>query len=89
MHKKTQGSGVEFVGIGLLDSESACRAFVKRYHLSFPNGYDGNGRVAKAYGFTYQPYWAVISRDGLLLRTGYGPASEAELTTAVQSLAKR
>jgi peroxiredoxin len=89
VYEKERGTGVEFVGIGLLDNEAACREFVKRHHLTFPNGYDGDGRVARAYGFTYQPYWAVVSRSGQLIRTGYGPANEAELAAAVQSLAKR
>jgi len=53
-------SGVKFVGIGLLDTKEACQAFVQRHHLSFPNGYDRDGTVARRYGFTYQPYWAVI-----------------------------
>lgn len=62
---------------------------MRRHGLSFPNVYDGDGRVAKAYGFTVQPYWAVISRDGALLRSGYGPASEAELLSTINSLAGR
>ena len=77
------------LGIGLLDNLQACRGFVTRHHLSFPNAYDGDGRIAKAYGFTYQPYWALISRAGALVRSGYGPASEAELRTTIETLAKR
>ena len=77
------------IGIGLLDNRQVCQGFVTRYHLSFPNAYDGDARVAKAYGFTYQPYWAVISRTGMLVRSGYGPASEAELRTTIARLAKR
>lgn len=77
------------LGIGLLDKRAACEAFVRRYHLSFPNAYDADEGAAKAYGFTYQPYWAVIARTGAVVRAGYGPASEAELRTAIDMLAKR
>lgn len=77
------------LGIGLLDNRQACAGFVARHHLSFPNAYDGDERVAKAYGFTYQPYWAVISRTGQLVRRGYGPASEAELRATIETLARR
>ena len=77
------------LGIGLLAGRASCEAFVKRYHLSFPNAYDGDERVAKSYGFTYQPYWAMISRAGTVVRAGYGPAGEAELRTAIDALAKR
>jgi peroxiredoxin len=72
-----------------LDTREACQAFVRRYHLSFPNGYDGDGRIARLYGFTYQPYWAVIGRDGQLLKTGYGPRSEDELVSTIKELASR
>jgi hypothetical protein len=51
--------------------------------------YDADGRVAKSFGFTYQPYWAVISRTGLLLQAGYGPPDEAELRRTISSVAKQ
>ncbi len=62
---------------------------MKRHGLTFPNGYDGDGKIARAYGFTYQPYWAVIGRDGTLLRSGYGPSSEEELLAAIRSVTGR
>jgi peroxiredoxin len=80
---------VKFLGIGLLDTKEACRAFVQRHHLSFPNGYARDGAVAKQYGFTYQPYWAVIDKDGRLLKTGFGPANENELVAAIKTLTSR
>ncbi len=77
---------MKFVGIGLLGKKEACQAFVRRHHLTFPNGYDGDGKVAKLYGFTYQPYWAVIDRQGRLLLAGVGPAGEDELVSTVRRL---
>jgi peroxiredoxin len=84
--ERWQPRGVRFVGIGLLDKKDACQAFARRHHLTFPNGYDGDGKVAKLYGFTYQPYWAVIDRQGRLLQAGFGPASEDDLVSAVRRL---
>lgn len=89
MYEQWKQSGVKFVGIGLLDTKAACDAFVRRHHLSFPNGYDGDGIVARQYGFTYQPYWAVIDKNGDLLKAGYGPASENELVATIRNLAGR
>lgn len=77
-----------FVGIGLLDSREACRGFVQQHRLTFPNGYDGEGSVAKLYGFSYQPWWAVIDRNHRLLRTGYGPGGEEELVATIRALAR-
>ena len=89
VYTQWKGKGVEFLGLGLKDSEEACAEFVRRHQLSFPNAYDGDGRVAKLYGFSYQPYWAVISKDGTLVRTGFGPSGEEELVSAIKSLVER
>jgi peroxiredoxin len=86
VYERQKLSGIKLVGIGLLDKKAACREFIQRYHLSFPNAYDGDGKIAKLYGFTYQPYWAVIDRDGTLLTSGFGPANEDALATAIQRL---
>ncbi len=89
MYEQWKQSGIRFVGIGLLDKKEACRAFVQRHHLTFPNGYDQDGKVAKLYGFTYQPFWAVIDKGGNLLMTGYGPANEDALVAAIRKLTGR
>jgi peroxiredoxin len=89
VYERWGGRGIRFVGIGLLDSRDACVEFVRRYRLTFPNGYDADGRIAHAYGFTVQPYWAVISKNGMLLRAEYGPSSEALLVSVVRSLGSR
>jgi len=41
------------------------------------------------YGFTYQPYWAVIDARGRLLRAGHGPANEDELVATIKTLTER
>jgi hypothetical protein len=79
-----KGRNVRFVGVGLLDSKEACLGFVRKHGLTFANGYDGEGRVAKLYGFTVQPFWAVIAPDGALVKAGFGPAGEAELRSMLR-----
>jgi peroxiredoxin len=86
VYRQWKQSGVKLVGIGLLDKKEAVQAFVQRHHLSFPNGYDGDGKVAKLYGFTYQPYWAVIDKGGRLVKAGYGPKGEDELVGTIKRL---
>ena len=85
-YRAWKGKGVEFVGIGLLDSRDKSKAFVDRHKLTFPNGWDGNGSIAKAYGFSYQPYWAVVAKSGGLLFARRGPNGEDELTSTIKSL---
>lgn len=74
------------MGIGLRDTEAACRAFWQRHRLTFPTGYDEGERIARAYGFSYQPYWALIARDGTLVTRGFGPSSPADLEAQVRAL---
>ncbi len=79
---------MEFVGIGLRDTESAAREFWRRHRLSFPTGYDEGERIARAYGFSYQPYWALIAKDGTLVLRGFGPDTPADLEARVRALLK-
>lgn len=62
---------------------------MQRHRLTFPNGYDGDGRIARAYGFVYQPWWAVITKDAVLLRASRGPTSEEDLASTVRTLVAR
>ena len=87
-YRQWRTSGVEFVGIGLLSSRTRSLAFVRRHGLTFPNGFDGDGRIARAYGFTYQPWWAVIARDGRLVRAAFGPRNEEELVDTLRALVR-
>ena len=41
-----------------------------------------------AYGFTYQPFWAVIAKDGTLVKAGFGPSGEAELVSMLRSITR-
>lgn len=88
VYKEWKDRGIEFVGIGLLDTRERTKDFVTRHRLTFPNGYDPDGRIASSYGFSYQPYWAMIDRSGQLVRAGFGPRSEDELVSAVRMLVR-
>ncbi len=47
------------------------------------------GKGVQLYGFTYQPWWAAIAKDGTLLRTGLGPSGEDELVPTIKRLTGR
>lgn len=87
VYEQTKQTGVKIVGIGMMDTRQACEAFVRRFGLTFPNGYDPDGDVARLYGFSYQPYWAVIAKDGRLLRAGF-LANADELASTIKSLVR-
>lgn len=86
MYKQWKGKGVEFVGIGVLDSKDKSQDFVRRHGLTFPNGWDGDGKISKLYSFSYQPWWAVITKNGMLQKAAFGPTSENELISTIKTL---
>lgn len=73
---KAGKKNVAFVGVGLFDGIPNSRSFVERHKLTFPNAYDGDGSVAKRYGFIGQPYTAWIDARGNVIRQGFGPTDE-------------
>lgn len=80
-YEQTKQSGVKIVGVGVMGSRQACQEFVWRFGLKFPNGFDPNGDVARLFEFSYQPYLAVIDRDGKLIRAGFlGDARDLDST---------
>ena len=87
-YERTKKSGVKIVGISMMGNKQACQEFVRRYGLTFPNGFDPNGDVARLYEFSYQPYWAVIGKDGMLVRKGF-LANAGDLDTAIKALTTR
>lgn len=86
--QQSKQSGVKIVGIAMMGTRQASQEFVRRYHLTFPNAYDPNGDVARLYEFSYQPYWAVIAKDGTLLRAGF-LANEGDLAAMIKTLVGR
>lgn len=87
-YERTKQTGVKIIGIGVMGSRQACQEFVRRYGLTFPNGFDPNGDVARLYEFSYQPYWAVIARDGTLIRAGF-LANGGDLASTIKTLGGR
>ena len=87
-YERTKQTGVKIIGIGMMGTRQACQAFVRRYGLTFPIGFDPNGDVARLYEFSYQPYWVVIARDGTLVRAGW-LANQGDLDSTLKTLVGR
>ena len=56
--------GAVFVGVNILDTDSAAREFIKEFGLTFANGPDPGSRIAVAYGVYGVPELFLIGRDG-------------------------
>ena len=79
---------VTFVGVDYEDSRSSAAAFLRKYGETYPNGFDGNGRVAtQLYGIPGTPTTFFLSPDGRReLGIQVGAMSEASLARDLRTL---
>jgi cytochrome c biogenesis protein CcmG, thiol:disulfide interchange protein DsbE len=70
---------VTFIGLNAHDAKSDARAFVKRYHVSYPNAHDGSGNTLQLYGVGAMPETFVISPQGRVVDHVLGYVSEHDL----------
>jgi cytochrome c biogenesis protein CcmG/thiol:disulfide interchange protein DsbE len=68
------------------DFGSGPRAFLRRYHWTFPVLSDPNGTTGDAYGISNGlPTWIFINSQGKIVKRVSGPLSLASLTAALRS----
>ena len=70
--------GLVVLGVDTRDFISDGRGFVKRFGLTYPNGYDGSGKLADDYGLTGFPETFVIGADGRIVEHVVGPIEDSE-----------
>ncbi len=75
--------GVVFVGVNILDTDSAAREFIKEFGLTFPNGPDPGSRIAIAYGVYGVPELFFIGPDGRITYKHIGAIGPALLDAKV------
>jgi cytochrome c biogenesis protein CcmG, thiol:disulfide interchange protein DsbE len=70
--------GVVVLGIDTRDFIGDGRSFVEKFGLTYPNGYDGPGKLADQYGLTGFPETFVIDREGKIVEHVVGPVEDAQ-----------
>lgn len=78
--------GVAFVGIDLQDNQRDARAFLRRFHLIYPNGPDGNQRISGSYGVGGIPTTLVIDRQGRIRWRWPGEIQTRRLYAVIEEL---
>ena len=71
--------GFRMVGIVRDDTKTAVRDYVATEEVPYPVAFDPGSRAALDYGTRGQPETYVISPDGVIVASRYGPTSSAEL----------
>lgn len=82
-----QASRATVLGVSTLDTSSDSQAFVRGYHLTFPELRDGDGAFGHSYGTNQLPESFIIDRAGRVVAVSRGEIGERFLTRAL-SLAR-
>ncbi len=77
---------VRMVGIDVSDSRASADAFVDRYHLGYPVGFDAQGEVAAAYGVSGLPTTIFVSPLGRVVARHVGAITPSALTHQITQL---
>ncbi len=65
--------GVIFLGVDYVDTESEARAYLEKFHITYPNGPDLRTNISQLYRTTGVPETYIIDRDGHLAFIKVGP----------------
>ena len=76
--RRYRDRGVVVLGIDTRDFIDDGRSFVEKFGLTYPNGYDGPGKLADQYGLTGFPETFVIDRQGRIVEHVVGPLEDAQ-----------
>ncbi len=86
--QKLQGQDVVFIGIDIQDNEQDARAYLKEFHITYPNGRDLSGKVAVDFGVWGMPETFFIDPQGRITYKHVG-ALGSDLVTAKLDEARR
>jgi cytochrome c biogenesis protein CcmG/thiol:disulfide interchange protein DsbE len=80
---------VTFIGIDARDGKTTARAFVRRYHLTYPIAHDGTDKTIRQYGAYAFPQTFVIAPDGHVVGHFTGFVDEKKIDANVARALRR
>jgi cytochrome c biogenesis protein CcmG/thiol:disulfide interchange protein DsbE len=84
---RTLGGKVTFVGIDSVDQHGPAMAFITKYHVTYPIGFDPQGTMAIKYGVIGLPVTFFLSPSGkTIMGENIGALSSSTLRTILRNL---
>jgi thiol-disulfide isomerase/thioredoxin len=77
------GDRVRFVGLAVNDAEASARTRARLSGVTYPLGFDPEGRIGAAFGLVNLPATVLIDRDGTVVHISQAHALSAEELTAL------
>lgn len=81
--ERWRGKPVEVVGIDVLDSGAAARAFARKHGVTYRIGFDPVGDTVVPYGIAATPTTFFVDRRGRIVKRILGPVTNADLNTEI------
>jgi len=79
-----QRNDATVLGVTYLDASPDSSAFVRRYHLTYPNLRDNDGAFAHSYGTNQLPESFILDRQGRIVAISRGEIGQAFLNRALE-----
>ncbi len=84
--QKEENAEVIFLGVAYMDTETASRAFLLDYGITYPNGPDLRSEISRKYQVHSVPETYILDRGGTLRFVKIGPfASLNEVLSAIET----
>lgn len=87
--RSTAGNGVRFLGVDTKDDTGSARAYVRRFHVSYPSLVDPAGTAGLAFGSLLPravPFTFVLDSRGRVAARFVGPTTFGSLTATVAQI---
>ena len=84
---RTLGGKITFVGIDSVDRHGPATAFITKYHVPYPIGFDPQGTAATEYGVVALPVTFFLSPSGkTIMGENIGALTRSRLRTILREL---
>jgi cytochrome c biogenesis protein CcmG/thiol:disulfide interchange protein DsbE len=84
--RRYKDKGVVFIGVDYVDTETAARAFLQRFDITYPNGPDLGTRISQTYRIKGVPETYVVDKTGRLASVKIGPFQQGEMAGVIEPL---
>jgi cytochrome c biogenesis protein CcmG/thiol:disulfide interchange protein DsbE len=84
--RQYKDQGVVLIGVGYNDTEPEALKYMQEFNLTYPNGPDLKGVIARAYHTTGVPETYFLDRSGEIVYVEIGPLTPAKMTKALAPL---
>ncbi|MDO8532370.1 MAG: TlpA disulfide reductase family protein [Dehalococcoidia bacterium] len=87
--REYKDKGVVFVGVDIQDTESAARAYIKEFDITYPNGPDVSGEITIDYGVSGIPVTFFVDKEGRVAGRWVGAVGARLLAGSINDLLQR